>query len=231
MRYLVQEPTCSGVILDRSIYSDIVFADKNFTDGNFSRAQYDEYLQFRGQLLSKLPLPTAIVYLDVTPEQCRHRILSLRKRDCEEGIPLAYLQGLDECYRTMLREMGSKGVTVLSTKWDEFGETADVAASVKRAAGGWVSPSPEFLAFIGDDVAVSDLLRMPATAEEEAAAEAAKEKANAAGNTDDALDQSMQGLSVGTPSPQGKQGTRSQDASPKSVTMFEFQESVRALAY
>ena len=34
---LLSEPTCNGVLLDRSVYSDFVFAIKNFEDGNISQ--------------------------------------------------------------------------------------------------------------------------------------------------------------------------------------------------
>jgi deoxyadenosine/deoxycytidine kinase len=49
-------------------------------------------------LLSRVPLPDAVVFLDATAAVCHARIHGLRKRGCEAGIPLAYLEGLDECY-------------------------------------------------------------------------------------------------------------------------------------
>jgi deoxyadenosine/deoxycytidine kinase len=55
---------CDGVLLDRSIFADSVFAEKNFIDGNFSREGYDCYLELRKLLLEKLPLPDVIVYLN-----------------------------------------------------------------------------------------------------------------------------------------------------------------------
>lgn len=62
------------------IFSDIVFADKNFHDGNFSEAGYKYYLQLRGQLLRFLPVPHTVLYLDVRPEVCYDRIHHMRKR-------------------------------------------------------------------------------------------------------------------------------------------------------
>ena len=38
---------------------------------------------------------------------CYDRI-RLRSRDCESGIPLAYLAGLDECYDTFNADMKAK---------------------------------------------------------------------------------------------------------------------------
>jgi deoxyadenosine/deoxycytidine kinase len=51
-------------------------------------------------LLSLVPLPDAVVFLDATAPVCYARIHGLRKRGCESGIPLAYLAGLDECYQS-----------------------------------------------------------------------------------------------------------------------------------
>jgi deoxyadenosine/deoxycytidine kinase len=97
--------TTPGVILDRSvggcrlaslrprhpiliaracyqIFSDIVFAEKNFFDENFSREGYDFYLTLRKQMLSLLPAPHVVLYLDVPAEECYQRIHKLRKRVC-----------------------------------------------------------------------------------------------------------------------------------------------------
>jgi len=119
-----------GVILDRSIFSDVVFAEKNFRDGNFSREGYDYYLALRAQLLQPLPLPHAVLYLDVSPQQCYDRIHGLRQRDCEGGIPLAYLQGLHDCYRQLLTQMGEWNLPVLVQEWNGFGEADAVAAAI-----------------------------------------------------------------------------------------------------
>lgn len=59
-----------------------------------------QYSRLREHLLSLVPLPDAVVFLDATAAVCYARIHGLRKRGCESGIPLAYLAGLDECYQT-----------------------------------------------------------------------------------------------------------------------------------
>ena len=57
-----------------------MFAEKNFVDGNFSREGYDYYLQLRERMLSSLPAPHALVYLDTSAEVCYDRIHKLRQR-------------------------------------------------------------------------------------------------------------------------------------------------------
>eukprot|EP00702_Spironucleus_salmonicida_P006628 EST47919.1 Deoxyguanosine kinase [Spironucleus salmonicida] len=62
------------VILDRSVFSDSVFARLAFQDGFISQNQFDQYLIKYNDIVSKIPLPTAVVYLDVSPETCLYRI-------------------------------------------------------------------------------------------------------------------------------------------------------------
>ena len=38
----------------------------------------------------------AVVYLDVAPGDCLHRVRNMRKTESEQEIPLAYFQGLDD---------------------------------------------------------------------------------------------------------------------------------------
>ena len=48
--------------------SDIVFADKNLADGNITAEGYASYSVLRTHLLSLMPLPDAVVYLDATAQ-------------------------------------------------------------------------------------------------------------------------------------------------------------------
>lgn len=62
-------------------------------------------------------------------------------QDCEEGIPLAYLAGLDTCYGNFLVAMQSIS-TVVSIPWSTFGDLRVVAehvASLRHAPmSAWV---------------------------------------------------------------------------------------------
>lgn len=180
IKFIFNNPSVSGVILDRSvrmsrvralpragpnrgapqIFSDIVFAEKNYKDGNFSREGYDYYLQLREQLLAQLPAPHVVLHLDVSAKVCYDRIHNLRKRvrlrlptppplppprrsrawgsppappryscaqNCEGGIPLDYLAGLEECYQNFVARMRDTG-RVLSLPWTDFGANTDVVS-------------------------------------------------------------------------------------------------------
>lgn len=73
---------------------------------------------------------------------CYDRIHGLRKRGCESGIPLAYLEGLDGCYRTFLARMKEAGVPVCVFDWREFNTPAEAVASAVSAALAAPAASP-----------------------------------------------------------------------------------------
>jgi hypothetical protein len=61
-------------------------------------------------------------------------------QDCEDGIPLDYLSGLDTCYGNFLRAMSETGAHVLSVPWSAFGDAAVVAGALQdlpASAGDW----------------------------------------------------------------------------------------------
>lgn len=122
--------TRGGVVLDRSIYSDWVFAEKNVQDGNICREGYQYYLSLRKQMLAVLPLPTCCVYLDVAAIECQYRVHYMRRREAEAGIPLAYLEGLNHCYHTFIGDLRARGVRVFSYDWNKFGNAERVYRDV-----------------------------------------------------------------------------------------------------
>lgn len=131
-----------GIIMDRSIFSDAVFALQNFKDGNITKREYSEYKDVRKTMLAGLPLPHIAVYLDVSPTECYDRIHNMRQRACESSIPLEYLKGLHECHKVMLdtlqessRQVSDKiaymrPCKVLNVQWDKFGDSQQISALI-----------------------------------------------------------------------------------------------------
>lgn len=113
------------IIMDRSVFSDIVFARLNHELGNINGEQMKKYLARRADILSKVRLPDRIIYLDVTPEICHSR-LPKRNRSCETGVTVDYLKGLDEQYKQFNVEMIANGVKVDRLEWNNFGTTPSV---------------------------------------------------------------------------------------------------------
>lgn len=120
------------VLLDRSIFSDYVFAVKNYKDGNITSHGFKYYLQLREKMLKQLPIPHATLYLDVPAKVCHDRILHLRCRECESSIPLEYLSGLEEAYQDMLKDMESLGSEVMIEDWVNFGEVDTIAEKLEN---------------------------------------------------------------------------------------------------
>lgn len=98
-------------------------------------------------MLDGLPFPHITVYLDVPPEECHARIHGVRKRAAEvdSGIPLAYLQGLDNCYKQFLREMRERGSEVLSFDWKDFGSVDSIRHGVHNARPSLLGWNESFL--------------------------------------------------------------------------------------
>lgn len=67
------------------IWSDVVFAEKNMLDGNISKAGYEYYMELRKKLLTSLPVPHVVVYLDASPQVCFDRIHKMRQRVSKRG--------------------------------------------------------------------------------------------------------------------------------------------------
>jgi len=148
--------TGEGAVLDRSIFSDWVFAEKNRLDGNIDSEGFFYYTQLREQMLRDLPFPHVAVYLDVAPDVCHARIHGLRKRAAEvdSGIPLAYLEGLHGCYGQLLDELETKGSNVLRLDWENFGSPESVRDAVLAGAG----PRPAAIAPIVKELLASEEL-------------------------------------------------------------------------
>jgi len=116
-----------SVVLDRSVFSDWVFAEQGRRDGVISPEGFDYYKKIRESILCHLPKPDFAIYLQVEPDVCHYRIHELRKRDCESGIPVDYLNGLHKCYENFITNLSENGTTkTLTYDWNKFGQCDQV---------------------------------------------------------------------------------------------------------
>lgn len=111
-----------GVVKDRTVWEDIVFA-KMFNRGPekiLSDLDYRTYVGlFENMVLHEPMFPEMLIHLDCQPETALERI-KRRGRPMERGIELDYLKALRDSYHEFLDEMKSFGVAVLRVEWDEF---------------------------------------------------------------------------------------------------------------
>jgi NADH dehydrogenase (ubiquinone) 1 alpha subcomplex subunit 10 len=154
-----------GIILDRSVWSDWVFAEKNRQDGNISEEGFQYYLQLRSRMLQNLPRPHDLIFLDVSPEVCYARVHTVRQRECESGIPLEYLRGLDSCYRQWVAGMRNEGTSVTPLNWNSFGTSDGVRSILARQAPPleeWAGDLAALKTFLFSDERVAEAMTLPA---------------------------------------------------------------------
>jgi deoxyadenosine/deoxycytidine kinase len=133
-----------GVVKDRTVWEDIVFA-KMFNHGHdklLSDLDFQTYLGlFENMVLHEPLFPEILIHLDCAPETALERIRR-RGRPMEQGIKLDYLKSLRDAYLEFLEEMKTYGVSVLRFEWDEFMPLTDVVGRVREHRAAKEAPVP-----------------------------------------------------------------------------------------
>ena len=119
-----------GAVQDRTIYEDSIFA-KVLVDMELMHPRdYQTYVSLFRNISHFMCRPTAIVYLNCSPETCFERIQS-RARGCESGISLDYLQRLYDEYERFVTEI-SASIPVIRVGWEQFHDVERVADAITR---------------------------------------------------------------------------------------------------
>jgi len=96
-RVLAQQ--ARSAILDRSIYEDAeIFSRASLSLGNISERDYNAYRRVYDLVVSRLPVPDLLIYLQAPVPVILERIRA-RGREMERGITGEYLGLLDSYYR------------------------------------------------------------------------------------------------------------------------------------
>jgi deoxyadenosine/deoxycytidine kinase len=122
-----------GIVQDRTIYEDTVFARMHREDGLMDDRDWQTYIDHFEVMKGFLRYPDVIVYLRADPAVALERIQA-RGREAENGMELAYLERLHEGYQEFADEM-RRYTVVITVDWSQFGDVADVARVIKLAAG------------------------------------------------------------------------------------------------
>ena len=104
-------------ILDRSYYGDICFARVQVRDGFFTRDELLSYLDAHRNMRRFIEPPSAAVFLMASPNVCAARIRK-RARECEAGVPIEYLEKLDDEIRRLAGILEAR-CPVLRMPWDD----------------------------------------------------------------------------------------------------------------
>ncbi|PJE78884.1 Deoxyadenosine/deoxycytidine kinase [invertebrate metagenome] len=114
-------------LIERSLYSDLIFSQANFLGMEQPDASYMDYYYDIKRRLVDYPHISAVVYLKTQPEIAYERLVG-RSRSAEDGTPLEYIQDIhrfhEACLPQICREMDTP---LLSFDWNNFGSVTDVA--------------------------------------------------------------------------------------------------------
>lgn len=89
------------VIIDSSVYSDLVFVLVQNQANYFTEGEFNTYINMHKILSSQMATPDLVIWLELKPEQAMERIKK-RSRECESGVKLEYLQRLYSAYQDVL---------------------------------------------------------------------------------------------------------------------------------
>jgi len=145
--------------LDRGAVGDTLFALLSNKLGNMSDKDMDIY---RSVCRQRMPSTLAdkvdvCMYLDVDPHECHRRVTTVRNTEAEEGLPLAYLDSVDNCYFHLLmdwignRKGGYHEMNIgpppkmVVIRWDAFGETQTAIDALTQCVENQIrAPTVEF---------------------------------------------------------------------------------------
>lgn len=86
------------VIQDRTLQEGVfVFTANNYLQGNMSDRDFETYMELYEIMVEKVKLPNLMIYLRASVPHLVENIQK-RGRECEQKIPIEYLQGLNDRY-------------------------------------------------------------------------------------------------------------------------------------
>ncbi len=154
------------VFLDRGAVGDVLFALQNYKINNMNDLDMKVYKSVCTERLPKSlsERVNAVLYLDVAPRVCWYRMTTVRQREAENGVPPAYLDGIDSVYFHLLIDwLGSRkggfhdmnigpAPPVMIVRWNNFGCTRKVMEGLADLVEGKrASPT---VSFTLDDVTI-----------------------------------------------------------------------------
>ena len=109
----------NGVVLDRGLPGDRVFAKLAYLNGNFSELEWGTYDQSYEIFSNEIRPPNMLLFLDIDPRIAKDR-LEGRDRKAEEGIPIEYYEKLHKGYLDILTDIENnwKGIEILKIGWN-----------------------------------------------------------------------------------------------------------------
>lgn len=94
-----------GILVDRSILGDRVFAEINKSEGNISKEFWPIYTDFFETMAELISPPDMIVYLNVTPGKAMSGVKSRGRASENTGVTISYQQKLKAGYDDMIKRI------------------------------------------------------------------------------------------------------------------------------
>lgn len=126
--------TGEGVVLDRSVYSDMVFVEAMYKNGYLSKGARSVYYDLVKNTFSELMKPHLVIYLDVPVNIVKDRIKK-RASPAEVNSPALtdqYLQDIEHIYKQQYLKDISTHAELLVYDWSDYGETEVVVEDIER---------------------------------------------------------------------------------------------------
>ncbi|XP_030751241.1 NADH dehydrogenase [ubiquinone] 1 alpha subcomplex subunit 10, mitochondrial isoform X2 [Sitophilus oryzae] len=125
--------TGQGVVLDRCVYSDFVFAETLYNQGFISRPAYKKYYEYRDNTLQELIKPHLVIYLDVPVPNVLENIKK-RNISYEVNSPAMnenYLGVLEKFYKQKYLKDISTHAELLVYDWSVEGDMEVVVEDIE----------------------------------------------------------------------------------------------------
>lgn len=119
-----------GVIHDRTIFGDSIFAYLNYRDGMICEKEYQLYVDEFEARKREIVKYDVMMLLDVSKNACIDRILERMKNDkrrnCETKVDTTYFENLVVEHRKIFEEAFSSAFPCVVMDWSNFGSVEDV---------------------------------------------------------------------------------------------------------
>ena len=134
---IVQElPKDRNYLIERSLYSDLIFTQANFISMEKPDERYMLHYCDIQRRLNDYPVISAVVYLNTSPETAHERLLS-RARSAENGTPLSYIRDIHNYHEAILPQVcRSMNTPLINVEWDNFGCEKQVAEMIRQTING-----------------------------------------------------------------------------------------------
>ena len=130
---IVQElPQDRNYLIERSLYSDLIFTQANFISMEQPDERYMLHYCDIQRRLNDYPVISAVVYLSTSPETAHERLLS-RARSAEDGTSLNYIRDIHNYHEAILPQVcRSMNTPLITVEGDDFGCEKQVAEMIRQ---------------------------------------------------------------------------------------------------